>query len=246
MRNCTKAFLLCSAVFMLGVAGPAFAVHTFEGFLSWTNNASSGITATGQWASPTTKIAWAIDSPLLTGTGNWHYEYTFTVPNKDVSHLDVEVSFAGDGNPDTFTEADIVSTNWGNIDVGWQGTQGNNTPGIPEPFYAIKFDSATGTTVFATLDTPIGPKWGDFYAKDGVDNNNGTRIDVYAFNTGFTSPDTDPLVPPSNGPFNGSIDGKHLLVPDTSTTPPVVPEPLTMLGLLMGVGGLTRYLRNRR
>jgi len=37
-----------------------------------------------------------------------------------------------------------------------------------------------------------------------------------------------------------------IVVSDVSETPPAVPEPITMLGLLMGVGGLAGYIRKRK
>lgn len=112
--------------------------------------------------------------------------------------------------------------------------------------YGIKFDNATGTNLHFSLDTKRAPKWGDIFFKGGSFKDcNNVKRSLYAYNSGFGSLDIDPLTLPQNG----SIDGQHMLVPDTVTgdvgdNP--VPEPLTALGMMLGVGGLVRYVRRAR
>jgi hypothetical protein len=38
----------------------------------------------------------------------------------------------------------------------------------------------------------------------------------------------------------------RILSDDSGNLPPIIPEPLTMLGVLAGIGGLGSYLRRRR
>ena len=71
------------------------------------------------------------------------------------------------------------------------------------------------------------PVWGDFYAKCGGSPAN------EAWNMGFGSPDSDPML----APINGSIDN-HILVPDTHS-----PEPSSFLILAVGAIMLRRRKR---
>lgn len=82
--------------------------------------------------------------------------------------------------------------------------------------------------------------WGDFYSKDGKNNQN----DVYAYNTSFGQT--------SNADFDANPSG-FVLVPDTTTngggggggqqTP--IPEPSTMLLLGAGLVGLGIFGRRK-
>jgi len=161
---------------------------------------------------------------------------------KAISHVVVEASTS-------FTEADLLNANPGNAEVGDHGT-GNGNPDIPSTIHGIKFGAdggESGDTVSSaddddddddggcdcftvSFDTARSPVWGDFYAKDGAEDapggdsigtltfggGGGDKLTVQLWNAGLTETDTDPDDPASNG----SVDGLHLLVPDTVEEPP--------------------------
>ncbi|MBI2842423.1 MAG: PEP-CTERM sorting domain-containing protein [Armatimonadetes bacterium] len=216
----------CLVLFIL--VGLVCSAGAFTGSLS--SPAGSGITGTGAGWWPVT-FSWIVTQ---NPDGSWNYNYTFTSTTKSISHLIIEVS------PE-FTLADIIEGSFqvhqgsvgkkdGQIIVGEYAPGGGDNPGMPDPIYGIKFDGTSGLTLQLSFDTYKAPVWGDFYAKDGkTDGEMNT-----AYNVGFTSPDTDPIDPPSDGSV-----GFHILRPDTHN---YVPEPssLAALGAALPFLGLIR------
>jgi len=74
------------------------------------------------------------------------------------------------------------------------------------------------------FDSTRVPVWGDFYAKDGKENTTDGKIQVYAYNTGFTANDVDEAT-------------NHILVPDTISYVPI-PGAVLLGTLGLGVAGL--------
>jgi len=224
---------LALAVVLLAVA-PVFAVITYSGSLS---GGLDEIYGTGLWITTNGAADWQparmdyLVSQNVNGT--WHYAYSLSVYRKEISHLTIETS------PD-FTAADIsnVSGPFQNIEIKTHNP-GPGNPAMPASIYGIKFDGMSGATVAVSFDSPRGPAWGDFYAKDGktggVDNTvwNGNA----AGTVGLTLPDYDPdfnFYDP-HGPVNW-----HIVVPDHLA----VPEPTA--AVLLAAGALAILRRRRR
>ena len=177
------------------------------------------------WTAPS--MAWAV---TLNPDSTWHYDYTFSAYHYNISHVIIETS--ANFLPQHLLNPTMNGVDWSsNITVAWQGLAPN--PGMPETLYGIKFNSPVSTTAHITFNSPKGPKWGDFYAKDGKGGGNWNAI----WNTGFTSSDTDPLIAAHNG-----SEQFHILVPDT-----MIPEPASLMSLAVGITGLIGLcVRKRR
>jgi hypothetical protein len=176
-----------------------------EGILYYDSNPSTGINATGSWANAATSLSWEV-----TNEGDYyHYEYIFTVPAKDISHLILQVSenFESDN---MWNLSNGVSTE---EPTDYDSTSnGKSNPGMPGTIYGIKFEpSSDSTTLIWSFDSDREPMWGDFYAKDGKDELLPAlwggifgKIDVYAYSshmdggTGYIAvPDTNVVPVPS-------------------------------------------------
>jgi hypothetical protein len=209
-----KRMLLVCLMIVLGISNSSWAT-SYSGSL--TGN-GGGIDATASWDSSSTVFSWTVDN--TTNAGLWTYNYTFTVPKKDISHFIIEVSptsVAGDFSAGIF---DIYNAT----------SQGKSNPNMPGEMTGLKFQPGN-LTLSASFTTTRAPVWGDFYAKDGKDG-----VDVTAWNTGFTSSDSDPL----GAAANGSID-YHILRPDTTT----VPIPGTLALLMSGLAGIGGFARRK-
>lgn len=189
-----------------------------------------GILGTGAWVDPgPSSLSWEVtQNPDMT----WHYRYLFSHPAGATSHFIIEVS-------PTFTLNDFLGGggDYGELEFGWHQVMAGN-PNMPEAIFGLKFNEATGTETEVWFDSFRAPMWGDFYAKNG--RVPGTDIFNTAWNAGFAMGDSDPMLPPHDGP-----EQYHLLVPDTHDTPPV-PEPSTLLLLGPGLIGLAAFMRRKR
>jgi hypothetical protein len=176
---------------------------TFTGSLE----GSSTLYGTGSWGGATLGWKVSVDSDT------WTYDYTFTVPQKGISHLIFEVS-------PTFDDSNIRQGTTEGYELN-SYDRSNGNPGIPGSVFGLKWDlDAETTSASVTIVTDRRPMWGDFYAKgDG-------KRKLFAYNTQFGS---DTFAPIGSGNAGG-----WALVPDTRTGGPPVPEPSTML--LFGVG----------
>lgn len=219
-----KLILTCAC--LLGVAGSQVGnAVSYTGSLN--GGVGGGLVTTDGWTSSSTSLSWTVqDIGTVGGFVLWQYDYTFTVPTKNISHFIIEVS--PDAGANDFTYLD------GSGELGTY-TSGGSNPNMPSSVKGIKFgvnNSLSATVSFTTTRSPV---WGDFYAKDGKDKG----IEVTAWNSGFTSPDTDPIADPSSG----SVDF-HILRPDTKTTR--VPDGGTTACLLgLGMLGLSFLARRK-
>ena len=205
---------------------------TFTGSLSVGPGADGDLTATGAWNDDSTTLSWVVDN--VTTPGLWHYMYTLEVPQGGISHIIIEASGPCPGP--AFTCENLFNLTGdpgvGEVEIKLNTPQQGN-PDMPGDLYGIKISPGDSPlTWMIEFDSDRGPRWGDFYAKNGEAGQIGTNT-VYNAGFGTAIPD-DTLV--QSGSY---MD--HLLVPDTGN---LIPEP-TVLGIL-AVGGLTWVIKRRR
>jgi len=162
---------------------------------------------------PGFSISWNVYQD--TNTDLWTYEYTLT-GDKEISHFILEITkpFSSTISGDPYEGPQI----WSPSDPG------NSNPGLPADIYGIKFDFG-GSPVTYTIETPLDPVWGNFYAKDGKDSG----ADVFAYNnalaaSGFDSDNKLDFIVRPNG---------------------VAPEPAASALFLIG-GSAMVFVRKRR
>ena len=218
-----RIFTMCLFVMcLLSIATGAWATSYTGSILS-----DATLIATDGWAGGGGTLLWTVDN--TTNSGYWTYNYTFTVARKGISHVIIEVS-------ENFGKNDIISASSG-IDPDAPKTytpvDGNSNPNMPSNLFGIKWNTPASVENLSfqwTIVTDRAPMWGDFYAKDGKDN----QIDVYAYNINFGQS--------TNASLGGGNAGGWALVPDTTTA---VPEPATMFLLGSGLIGLAGFARKK-
>jgi len=236
-------YLLTAAIVLVGLSSSPCLADLYDGSISGPLSGGD-IIATDGWDSPKTKIEWTVLEPG-TGTGQsggnyYTYSYTFTVPEKEISHFILQVSDTWDNwgvDESGFVEGTLVATPkeiFLSEDATNYGDSGSN-PGIPGNIHGLKFEVPKGvdyTTWEWSFNSLREPVWGDFYAKDGTDQQ-GT-IDVYAYNSGFEYEPYD-WYDQNNNLYNYDYYG-YIATPDTTMIP--VPGAV-LLGIFgLGVAGI--------
>lgn len=198
----------------------------------------------GQWDAKTITIFWTVTDNDATYAGYpWKYEYRILLSSNDhaYSHLSIEVS-------DGFSDNDIVGLTNATIDAIDTQKTGQANQGMPEDYYAIKFNPPEDNLIdwtFWFFSNRVAV-WGDGYVRDG--GKGGIMNHAYNYNmdengveTGFLSPDIDPTDPASAGTAENHYF-YHILRPDTA----VLPEPATLALVGTGFLLLIGIVRRRR
>jgi len=219
---------LACTLFVLGIVSAVASAVPFTGYRTTdtTDLVNYGVFGTAGWSTSSDglEITWAITDNL---NGTWTYRYDLTdeegeTLRKTPSHIIIELS-----------DVDVVITPDSlEIKQDWSTQPGNSNPGLPGSLLGVKI--GWGSEDYVEFIADRAPKWGDFYAKDGVDGGD----DVYAYNLGFGTEPAD--LATDFSPW--------IAVPDTEGGGPpqgtVIPEPTTIALLGLGLGGL--FLRRRR
>jgi hypothetical protein len=260
---------LLSAIGIVFVFVPSVFASAFTPLATDTLSWASGeleINGNSAWAASGTSMTYEVARDFMEQS-LWRYRYTFTVPQKAISHIIIETS--RNFEPANMQEGTTVE--------GREGPEafepmGASNPGLPEDLYGMKWNpSGNPFSYTVTIVTDRGPQWGDFYAKDGkVNLGGGVKVDVWAYSAGFTSADTDPFLDVMGLLTSFHVDDTtltrthtngftfvtdHILVPDTVATGgggdcgggcgTETPEPSTVLLVSSGLVALGLWSRRK-
>ena len=221
-----KKLILITLILFVGLVSNSWAT-TYMGSIS-NISPDNTLFGTQSWATNAI-LSWQVDD--VTNAGLWTYSYTFSVASgaREISHVIIEVS-------SDFSRANIFSATPSSPEGPFSYVRDGSNPGMPDGgMFGLKWNTTNDPQTYSfTVVTNRMPMWGDFYAKDGVENTQ----DVYAYNLNFGVDTTAPI-------DNGNAGG-WVLVPDTQTG--VIPEPGTFLLLGTGLLGIAaiRYRRSKK
>lgn len=166
-----KKTTIAMAVSALVAAAPMAAQADFVEYANDTLYWSDGdITASAytSWDAEGTSLEYTVYFDDVAET--WKYEYWWSADRKALSHMIFSLTEDGDLGPFTYDNL-LGGTDGG--EIGNYGPDDPSNPGIPGDMYGIKFDSfytsSDGLDAHFEIISNRGPMWGDFYAKDGVE-----------------------------------------------------------------------------
>ncbi|MFC1635745.1 hypothetical protein ACFL5Z_12970 [Planctomycetota bacterium] len=238
------------SLILLIFSGPQCFADLYSGSI---HGDGGGIFATGSWDSTDTILSWDV---VLDPSGDFYtYTYTFTVPNKALSHSIIQVSDTfGQWGGEAFVNDSLNPAGLDAFLDTYTGT-GNQkpNPGMPGSIYGLKFENdadpltdeyfGQGTTWIWSFNSLVEPVWGNSYFVDGVeqvdtngDGGPGSKILVFGYNSGFTF---DPYaLDPATGKYNYELYA-YIATPDTT----VIPVPGAVLLGIIGLGAAGMKLR---
>lgn len=216
---------------------------TYNGSLSYLtfSDPTNALTVAGpenQWQSYNISLSWQVsdEEPGAPASHPWKYSYAISFVNPSGGALQGAVSHMLLETSTSFTQSDFTGLAGANFAGLGSQIQASGNPGLPDAVYGMRLDPLEESFELAwSFYSNRDPVWGDFYAKCGGKNGQNT-----IYNSGFTMSDLDPAA----GPSDGSV-GFHILRPDSTMSPPPVPEPLTISALGVAAAGLVGYMRRR-
>jgi hypothetical protein len=208
-----KAFLSFVLLFMFSLQAQAALIWGTDASdeLTGTRYANDDIFATGAWDDN-----FAISWDVAEVDGGWVYGYSIDDNFKDISHLNIEVTF---DNPEP-----LIGHNGEFLDPEWILADHPSNPGMPEDIFGVKFDDGVDHISFFSDRAPV---YGNFYAKSGWDSD--SEEWTYAYNHGLA----DPL----------SMNRYDFIVRPNGVI--VTPEPAASALMALGVGGVVLARRRR-
>jgi len=191
-RRFRAATFLIAVLLSLSFMPQASWADLYSGSLN--AGADGGLVGTEPWNAASTVLSWGITYEQQ-ADNKWiyTYKYTFSVPEKDISHVIIQVS-------DSFTKENVLEGTTEYWALGtYSSTDGNSNPGMLGSYLGLKWNTeevlgkdAKATNFTWIIVTNRAPMLGSFYAKDGKDSGNW----VYAYADGNVSvPDSTSTVP---------------------------------------------------
>lgn len=164
-RKTTIATAVCALIATAPFAAQAEFAHYYDDTLSWSDGDIVASTGTS-WDAEGTTLEYSVYFDDVDEI--WKYHYEWSADRKALSHIIFELTSEGDLG--AFDYDDLMDGGTEGGEIGYYGEGDKSNPGLVFDLYGIKFDtSGDGLDAYFEIITERGPMWGNFYAKDGVE-----------------------------------------------------------------------------
>lgn len=164
-RKTTIATAVCALIATAPFAAQAEFAHYYDDTLSWSDGDIDASTGTS-WDAEGTTLEYSVYFDDVDEI--WKYRYEWSADHKALSHIIFELTSEGDLG--AFDYDDLMDGGTEGGEIGSYGKGDKSNPGLEFDLYGIKFDtSGDGLDAYFEIITERGPMWGNFYAKDGVE-----------------------------------------------------------------------------